>query len=225
MPDWNTVAESLIAGVLTGGTSVLATLTATYRNMRKRLAAIEATLGEEGDTLKEPTGLFRSVKNLAGLVERLQVRVEDDLKALKEELEHLKDDVYAFRRRVDSWDADPPDWATRLVRRQTSGSFIDLDAFENRLDDRLRRFDQRLKTMESFVERLQEERKRASMRIRQQEDLSRKFVTKEEYEADDDKRVRDIVAVKENLATANGLIRGLMATMGLIDSDKDGKKQ
>jgi len=223
MADWNSVAESLIAGVLTGGTSVLATLTATFRNVRKRLIALETAIGDEGDALKEPTGLFRSMKNLAHTLERLQERTEEEAKEIKSDLEKTKDDLRVLKRMVNGWNNDPPDWATRLVRRQTSGSFIDLEGFENRLEDRIRRIDSRIKRTEEFVERLQEERKRTSMQMRKTADMSRDYVTKKEYEADSDKRTEDIVTVRENLATANGLIRGLMAAMGLIDPDKDGK--
>jgi hypothetical protein len=93
--------------------------------------------------------------------------------------------------------------------------------FEERIERVVRSHNERLSRAEDDFE----------TKIRRiEEDMSRdldsaveptgKLLTREEYIRDSQQRSEEMQRVREQLATANGLLRGVMATLGIIDPPK-----
>lgn len=183
------LVPQIIAGILSGGAGAATSLLGVFRKTKKRIEALEELLGKE-----EPvkTGLFLTVF------------------ALDETLKKLK-------REVESWEDDPPKWAERLISRGRAGSNHDLAAqvqFEERIERTIRSYNERLSRMEdefaAKIRRLEEEVERA-------EEPNARVLTREEYLQDSRNRAVEMGKIREQLATVNGLLRGVMSALGIID--------
>jgi chromosome segregation ATPase len=186
----------VISGILTGGAGAATTLLGAFRKTKARLHALEEAIGKE-EPIK--TGVFFTLEIL-----------EENFKRLKRE--------------VDSWEDTPPKWAERLMGRARTNSSNDLTLqrdFEERIERVVRSHNERLSRAEDDFE----------TKIRRiEEDMSRdldsaveptgKLLTREEYIRDSQQRSEEMQRVREQLATANGLLRGVMATLGIIDPPK-----
>lgn len=194
MPDVSKIIESVVGGLLTGGMSAATTFLTVFKDIKKRVTSLEDRLG----TADPKTGIYLAISF-----------VEDGTKQL--------------RRRVDGWEDDPPEWAKRLLARARTTSSNDLSgqiAFEERVDRNMKEFRDRLKRVEDDLE---EKITRIEKEVERRVSLkggAGHGVTREEYVKDSQSRAEEMVKVREQLATANGLLRGVMTAMGYIDSDK-----
>jgi gas vesicle protein len=187
------LVPQIIAGILSGGAGAATSLLGVFRKTKERLKALEESVGKE-EPIK--TGLFLTVQAL-----------EDTVKKMKREME--------------SWEDDPPKWAERLLARGRAGSNHDLAAqvqFEERVDRTIRSYNERLARAENDLE----------SRIRRiEEDVERdlasepdgKLLTREEFLRDSRLRAEEMHKLREQLATVNGLLRGVMAALGIIDPE------
>ena len=123
MSDGTDILRTVIAGLITGGTSAATTFLTVFRNVKKQVADLEDRIGSSTDP---KTGLYLSVAT-----------VEDSLRRLK--------------RDIDGWEDQPPEWAKNLVNRAKVKASNDLNAvvdIESRVDTRLRSFQERLSSLE-----------------------------------------------------------------------------
>lgn len=192
MAEPNELITEIISGVLTGGAGAATTLLGVFRKTKQRLRELEEAVGKE-----EPvrTGLFLTVWAL-----------EESVKKLKRE--------------VESWEDDPPKWAERLLGRARTNSSSDLTAqadFEQRVERILRSHNERLTQAEDdFEKKIRRIESDVERELTAEEPVS-KFLTREEYLQDSRERAEEMTRVREQLATANGLLRGVMSTLGIID--------
>lgn len=163
------------------------------RDLKKRVAELEAKLGH-GEEPK--TGIFLALWT-----------VEESLKRLKRE--------------VESWEDDPPEWAKRLVSRSRSNSSMSLDHLvevENRIDGKIRTFNERIKTYQDEIDALAGRLRKLESALEDDEKPdSGKIITRAEYERDSKARAEELLKIRESLASANGLLRGVMAAFGYLD--------
>lgn len=195
MADLAKIFETLVSGIpglLAGGASAATTLLAYARDIKKRLTDLETKVGSN----EEPrTGLSQTVW-----------AVEESLKRLKRDIEN--------------WEDDPPEWAKRLLSRNRSTSQMGLDHMlevEQRLDQKIRTFNDRIKGYEDELEEVA----RRVKTLEADEQPHGKLVTRDEYEKDSKTKTEELLKIRESLATANGLLRGVMAAMGYLDDKKD----
>lgn len=194
MAEPNEIVPQIIAGILSGGAGAATSLLGVFKKTKARITALEEALGKE-----EPvrTGLFLTVWALEETVKRM-------------------------RREMDSWEEDaPPKWAERLIAKITRSSSHDLQSqmdYEQRIERMLKTFNERLSRAEddldAKIRRIEEdvERDLAS-------EPSGKLLTREEYLADSRARAEEMLKLREQLATVNGLLRGVMVALGIIDPE------
>lgn len=197
MADLAKIVETLVGalpGLAAGGASAITTLLTFARDMKKRLTDLETKLG----SAEEPkTGLFHTVWV-----------VEESLKRLK--------------RDVENWEDDPPEWAKRLASRNRSNSSMSLDHLvevENRIDGKIRTFNERIKGYQDEVDNLTARLKKLEAVLEDDEKPdSGKLITRSEYERDTKSRAEELMKVRESLASATGLLRGVMAALGYLET-------
>jgi chromosome segregation ATPase len=191
MTEPNELITEIISGVLTGGAGAATTLLGVFRKTKQRIRELEEAVGKE-----EPirTGLFLTVFAL-----------EETVKKIKREME--------------SWEDSPPKWAERLMGRARTTSSTDLAGqrdFEERIERMLRSYNERLTNAEDDIEkkirRIEDDVERELA-----EEPTGKLLTRDEYIRDSQQRAEEMLKIREQLATANGLLRGVMATLGIID--------
>lgn len=190
MADLSKLIETVVSGVVSGGASALTAILAVLRDFRNRLQTLEAKVG----TAEPKTGLYLA-------------------------LSLIEEPVKKMRREMDAWEDDPPDWAKRLLAKARTNSSTDLSGqihFEDRVDRTLKEFRERIKRIEDQVE---SELARLEREVGKQQ-ADTKLVTREEYLRDSQQRAEEMHKVREQLATANGLLRGVMSALGYIDTDK-----
>jgi chromosome segregation ATPase len=189
----NEFITSIISGILTGGAGAATTLVGAFRKTKARIKELEEAVGES-----EPvkTGLFLTVGAL-----------EEAVRKIKREME--------------SWEDAPPTWAERLYARARSNSSSDLSSYvqiEENVNRQLRSFNERLSRaeddQEAKIRRIEDDVERALA-----EEPSGKLLTREEYLQDSRMRAEEMVKLRESLATVNGLLRGTMAALGLVDPE------
>ncbi len=126
MADSTSLITSLISGLITGGTSMLTTVMAVFRDLRKRVTILEDRLGKSD--MDSKSGLFLEVSQLADALRKL-------------------------RKEIDSWSDSPPSWANRL--RRSSSASLDLEIlqdYENRFEARSKTLLDRVKRIEEALE-------------------------------------------------------------------------
>jgi len=200
MADLAKIVETLISGIpglLAGGATAATTLLAFARDLKKRLTDIETRLGSN----EEPRTGFSQT-----------------LWAADEGLKRLRRDLAA-------WEDDPPEWAKRLVSKSRSSSTMGVDHMlevEQRLDQKIRTFNDRIKGYQDELEEVSGRLKKIEHAIEEDEKPdSGKLITRSEYEKDSRSKAEELLRIRESLATANGLLRGVMAAMGYLDEKKD----
>lgn len=187
MADHASIIQSVISGVLTGGASAATTFLAIFKDLKRRIGDLEATLGSDK---KDPkTGIFYT-------------------------LEILSNDIRRIRREIDSWRDDPPDWIIRAAQRRSSVTMEHHSEIEERVEARLRAFNQTLKRIEEEVSHRDAALGRPT---------KNQFVTREEYEADSRARAEEISRIRANVSSANSFLRGVMADLGYIDQQPEKK--
>ena len=193
MAEPSELVPQIIAGILSGGAGAATSLLGVFRKTKERLKALEEAVGKE-EPIK--TGLFLTV-----------YAIDETLKKLKRE--------------VESWEDDPPKWAERMMARGRAGSNHDLAAqvqFEERVERTIRSYNERLSRLEDDLaaktRRLEEE-------VRETGEGGR-LLTRDEYLEDSKGRAVEMGKIREQLATVNGLLRGVMSALGIIDPPPPG---
>lgn len=191
MTDHLSIVQSVISGVLTGGTAAGTTFLSVFKDIKKRIGELEARVGNEKTEPK--TGFYLS-------------------------FELLSENVRRMRREIDGWRDDPPDWAVRVSRR--SSVTMERDAeIEQRVEQRLKAFTQTIRHMEERLEEREHEIDNLKRTLPAKKGVAVDFITREEYEEDSKRRALEMIKVRENLASANTWLRGVMTTIGAIDSE------
>ena len=137
MSDWPHIIQTAISGVVSGGAGAATTLLAFFKEQRARIEKIEKAVGTAGSSVEPRTGLFLLVSQL------------------DEQLKGIQDTYRKFRREIDGWEDDPPEWLTRALNRRTSMTSVNsdqFDDFESRIDQRMKLSTERLKRLEEAFE-------------------------------------------------------------------------
>ena len=195
MTDLTSLVQSVVTGLIAGGATAATTVGASWRDFKKRLTSLEERVGHAGSSTEAKTGFFLALHNLEA--------------SLRGPLTELTERFNKFRREVDGWADDPPDWAHRLVRTKT-GSSTNLEFFTE-LEGRL---DARVKSLAERIKRLEENLEEHLRKVKRDE-----LITLDEYQADSRKRSEEIAKIRENLSTTNAFLKGVMAAMGYIDHE------
>lgn len=122
-------------------------------------------------------------------------------------VDRLDENLSTLRKEINRWPDDPPDWLLRLIKRTMASNSLSLDL----TGEMERTAEQRHRTLQSQMSRLEE----------QLDDLRNSLkhrITREEFERDGRKRAEELSKIREQLATVNGLLRGVMTAMGYIDA-------
>jgi predicted RNase H-like nuclease (RuvC/YqgF family) len=185
--------QTIVSGILSGGGSAGAAFAAVFRDIKKRLKALEDKLGDDGTDGDPKTGLFL-------LVERL----DEIARKLKKEIE--------------TWEEDPPEWLLRLINRAARSNSINLEHHAE-----LERFvEQKFSTTQRNITRLEEQIENIA---RQVDSLTKRFdEDRSSFDRDSRDRTQEMGTIREQLATVNGLLRGIMTAMGYIETSKTPKK-
>ncbi len=134
---------------------------------------------------------------------------EDPKTGLHLVVERLDETVRKVKREIDSWQDEPPDWMIRLVNRAARGGSINTE-FHRELEQR--------------VESMYRANTASLRRVQEDLDALRKtldnYIERAEYEKDARARSDELSKVREQLATSNGLLRGVMSALGYIDPEK-----
>ena len=215
--DYNKLIETVLTGLLTGGTSAITTFFAAVRDLKKRLTTLEERLG----TLEPRTGVYVHLGTL-----------EETVKKLKKE--------------VESWEDAPPTWAVRLVSKQrnSSADLGGLVALEDRITSQFRQFQSHLshveqdladrcRRLDETIKKLENDLKKIEVNVEKLEEiievrldkvidnrLEGRVITRSEFEKDSKTRAEEMLQVREQVATANGLLRGVMTALGFVDQDR-----
>jgi gas vesicle protein len=187
----NDLLPEIISGILTGAAGGATSLLGVFRKTKERVAALEEALGKETPV---KTGLYLTLS-----------AVEDTVKRMKREM--------------DSWEDDPPKWAERLMSRARTNSSQDLTVqaqYEERIERALRSFNERLSRAEDDLES-KIRRVEAEVARELAEEPNGKLLTRDEYIKDSRDRAEEMLRIREQLATVNGLLRGVMSAMNIID--------
>jgi two-component sensor histidine kinase len=128
--------QTIVSGILSGGGSAGAAFAAVFRDIKKRLKALEEKLGDDGADGDPKTGLFL-------LVERL----DEIARKLKKEIE--------------TWEEDPPEWLLRLINRAARSNSINLEHHAE-----LERFvEQKFRTASNEIRRIEEQLENVSRQL------------------------------------------------------------
>lgn len=194
-----TIIQTIISGLVSGGAGAATTMLAFFKEMRGRIERLEKSVGTQGSAVEPRTGLYLLVAQLGD-----QVKIVED--ALKQ-----------FKREVDRWEDDPPEWLTRALNRRVQATSFNAEQFENfeqRVEQRVKLASDRVKRLEESLAHVQAQVEDLPDRLARDGD---RYVDAETYEQESRKRADDIRRIQENLNTANGFLRGVMAALGYLD--------
>lgn len=197
MADLPQILEQLASGLLTGGTAALTTVLGAFRAMRTRIKALEDRLGQPSP---HASGVFRSIESV------------------EETMAELAEAVGKLQKNIEEWEDEPPDWVVRMVTRARSSTSVNMEVqqeFETRMELRLRTLQDRL------IRELEDTKKELDALKKEFRDRSDLYVARDTYLQDSRRRADELSGIKESLASANGLLRGVLGALGLIGSDKD----
>lgn len=181
--------QSVISGLLSGGGGAAASIVAVFRDLKNRLTAIETRLGRDGTEPGTPkTGIYLVLDHLTN------------------SLGTLDDGFRKWKREMDAWPEDPPEWLIRLVNRAAQRSSVNLE-HHGELE---RIIEQRFRTNASNIARLEE-------KLDALEKAVSDCIDRAEYERDGRERAEELGKIREGLATANGLLRGVMSALGYLE--------
>lgn len=127
----------------------------------------------------------------------------------------VEDALKKLKRDIDAWEDQPPSWANRLFSRARSSSSSDITSqlqFEERMNVSMRQLSDRISRLADDTE--------ASFKRMERGESSDDLLTKDEYLKDSRVRAEEMIRIREQIATANGLLRGVMSAVGLIDPER-----
>lgn len=191
---------TIVSGVLSGTAGAATTMLAFFKEMRGRIEKLERAIGNPGSAVEPRTGLYLLI---AQLVDKATV---------------FEDTQKKFRREIDGWEDEPPEWLSRALNRRVSSASIDesqFAEFEKRVDQRVKILTDRVGRLETTISRVEE--LVADLPDQMRHDAE-KFVDAGTYETESRKRAEEIRKINENLQTANGFLRGVMAALGYLDA-------
>lgn len=197
---WQELVQTVISGALTGGASSATAILAIFRDIRNKISAIEERIGQPTSGLTKATGIQLSIEELGNKIRELE---EKDRK-ISELLSKLQDSMH-------EWEDDPPEWLAKYVTRNRTSVNLELQQdFENRIENRFRSLQERisreLDSIESYKRRLDE-----------------RYVSEETYQRDTRAHAEENATLRESLASTNGLLKGLLAANGIIDTEPQKK--
>lgn len=150
--------------------------------------------------------VFRGIRKRLDALEK-QVGSDTNPKTgLHLTVERLEEILSALRKEVKRWPDDPPDWLIRLIKRTMASNSLSLDL----TGDLERTAEQRHRTLQSQMTRLEEQLDGIRNTLKH-------HIARGEYERDSRKRSEELSKIREQLATVNGLLRGVMSALGYID--------
>lgn len=121
-------------------------------------------------------------------------------------VERMDETVQKLKKELDRWPDDPPDWLVRLIKRTMASNSMSLD-----LTTELERTaEQRYRTIHTHLNHLEE-------RLDTLQTSLKAYIARGEYERDTRKRSEELSKIRVELATSNGLLRGVMSALGYID--------
>lgn len=191
MADLTQILQGVASGLLTGGASAGTTFLTVFKNIKGRIAELEAKVGAPDTDPK--TGIFLTLDNLTRAVRNVKSEIE-------------------------SWRDDPPDWLVRIIQQKASRGTMSNEVwreFEERMEQRMRGFKDSLKRLEDDLD--QREEKLHDEIEKSSPEFNGLFIMREEYEADSQKRAEETRKIQQNLASANSFLRGVMAALGYVD--------
>ena len=163
--------------------------------------------------------IFRDLKHkLAAFEERLGIPSTGLAKAtglhlkieeVGDKCRSLQETLGKQQKAIEDWEENPPDWVFRTRNRASVNMEVQQE-FENRIEGRFRNLQERVSRSIDDVETI---RRR----------LDERYVMIDDYEKDSKKRSEDIAQLRENLASANGLLKGMLMAVGVIDEPTTGK--
>lgn len=182
---------TILQTIISGALTGGASATTTFLAVFKDIKKRLTDLEAKVGTAEPKTGLFQALEALAEQVRRL-------------------------RREIDGWHDDPPDWARGPARRGTSINMEVVHEIEERMEQRLKSFAAAMKRLEDDLERRE---KRMEDGLERSTPGVRTFISRDEYEADSKQRAIEVAKIRENLASANSFLRGVMSALGYIGAE------
>ena len=170
---------------------------------------LTSVLSGGGTAVTAFTATFRDIKKrLTKVEERVgNDGVDGDPKTgLYLVVERLDEIARKVKKQVDSWEEDPPEWLLRLINRAARNSSVNLE----HTGELERLIEQKFRTNANTIQRLEE-------KIQALQSTLDDYMDRGEYEKDARIRSEELSSIREQLATVNGLLRGIMAAMGYID--------
>ena len=123
-------------------------------------------------------------------------------------VERLDEIARKVKKEIESWEEDPPDWLLRHINRAARSNSINLEHHQE---------------MERFIEQKFSQNARNIQRLEERIDSFSKqldgCIDRGEFEKGVRERVQEMSGLREQLATVNGLLRGIMGTMGYLDTN------
>lgn len=189
--DLTSLLQSLVPGLLTGGSAAGTTFIGVFKNIRDRILKLEKALGDPDS--EPPTGFYYSI-------------------------DMLTKSVRSLRNEIDSWRDSPPDWLVRMVTRAARGSMTNehMVDFEQRFESRLNGFKSSLQRLEEDLDRRE---RRLEEEIGKSSPEFQGIVMREEYDRDSVQRADELRKIRESLKATNSFLRGIMAAMGYVDPE------
>ena len=180
--------QTIASGVLSGGGSAVTAFAAVFRDIKKRLTKLEDRVGNDGADGDPKTGIYLVVE-----------RLDEIARKTKKELE--------------TWEEDPPEWLLRLINRAARSNSINLEIhseLERFVEDKFRRATSETRRLEEQIESLSKQLDGFQKQVDS-------YIDRAEFERGTRERVQEMSALREQLATVNGLLRGIMTAMGYVD--------
>lgn len=198
MPEWTKAWEALAAGLVTGSFSAASTLWAMLHSFRERITAVETKLGKPSGPIEAASGFHLAIERLAESIKKLdeafrEFKTAEHERLMKEVQESLEKFSRDFR---DEYELGP--------RRASWASEVD----EARLDGRFKALTDKLQTLQGTLDLLDAKRDT--------------WVTRAEFNADSKRRAEELATMKESLGATNGLLKGTMAAVGILDTGDSG---
>jgi chromosome segregation ATPase len=150
--------------------------------------------------------VFSDLKKRLAKLETQMGAAEDPKTGLFLVVERMDDTVKRLKREIDGWEDEPPSWVHRLSRvRMNSSSSIDQEHLETLIDQRFKTNQSTIKRVESSIDELRDS-------------LAETYIKRAEFEQEGRKRSEELGKIREQLATVNGLLRGVMSALGYLDT-------
>jgi hypothetical protein len=122
-------------------------------------------------------------------------------------VERLDETTRKLKKEMGAWEDDPPEWLLRLINKAARNSSVSLEnqaELERMIEQRARLTASNIRAVEEKVDALERR-------------LNTNFLPTADYERDARQRSEEVASIREQLATANGLLRGVLAAMGYTD--------